>query len=83
MTATPEAFDTGRLPLLVFSLPAAVSGQVSRDRRWLQSKADEWQGKGEDCARELEQFLNEEPTGTRADQLRPVLANFHANVCAH
>jgi tetratricopeptide (TPR) repeat protein len=49
----------------------------------LVAKADELEGKDEDSARELEQFLNEEPTGKQADQVRRVLANFHANASRH
>jgi tetratricopeptide (TPR) repeat protein len=45
----------------------------------LAAKADELEGKREDCAQELQQFLNEEPTGRRADQVRHVLANLQAN----
>ena len=49
----------------------------------LAAKADELEGKDEDGARELEQFLKEAPTGTRADQVRRILANFHANASRH
>ena len=49
----------------------------------LAAKAYELQGKNEDCARELQQFLNEEPTGTRAEEVRHVLANLQANASGH
>ena len=49
----------------------------------LAAKADELEGKNEDSARELEQFLKEEPTGKQADQVRRALANFHANASRH
>jgi len=49
----------------------------------LAAKADALEGKSEDCARELQQYLNEEPTGTRADQVRHALANLQANPSRH
>jgi tetratricopeptide (TPR) repeat protein len=48
----------------------------------LAAKADKLEGKDEDWAGELQQFLNEEPTGKRADQVRHALANLHANASA-
>jgi tetratricopeptide (TPR) repeat protein len=49
----------------------------------LAAKADKLEGKDEDCAGELQQFLNEEPTGTQADQVRQMLANYHASSSPH
>jgi tetratricopeptide (TPR) repeat protein len=49
----------------------------------LAANSDKLEGKDEDWARELQAFLDEEPTGTRADQVRQALANFHPNASAH
>lgn len=48
----------------------------------LAAKADELQGKGPESAMELQEFLSEEPTGHRADQVRHVLEQYQASGAA-
>ena len=89
--------DAGELTLLAFAqledrhldLVLATSRQAHRLQlthhaylHVVAAKANELQGNSDELMAELQQFLNEEPTGQRADKIRNTLAAFRADAKA-
>lgn len=93
-----SAPDSGELTLLAYAQLAdrhldqviATSRQAHRlqltNHAYLHvvaAKANELQGKTDESMAELQQFLNEEPAGRRADKVRSTLAALRAEARAH